>query len=86
MVGPTYLVKVDDRLPELILRLVEISHADFAKVPRVIFVEIRAVMMLPTCHTTTAGMFSMLSYAAVAGGDVAAAKGVSSASKCDCRY
>lgn len=68
----THLIEVDNRLPELILRLVEIAHADLAKITRVIFVEIRSVMVLSASHTTTAWMFSMLAYPAMAGGDVAA--------------
>jgi hypothetical protein len=41
---------------------VEISHANFAKVSRVVFVDVRSVMMLTTSHTTTTGMLSVLSY------------------------
>lgn len=51
----------------------EIPHSNFSKVPRVIFIEVGAMMMLSTCHTATTGMFAMLAYAAVASGDVAAA-------------
>lgn len=68
----THLIKVDNRLPELILRLVEIPHADFTKVTRVILVEICPMMMLSSGHTAATGMFSMLAYSAVAGGDMAA--------------
>lgn len=68
----TYLVKVDNRLPELVLRLVEIPHADFPEVTGMVFVEIGSVMMLSTSHTTTTGMLSMFAYTAAAGGDVAA--------------
>lgn len=71
-IGLTHLIEIDDGFPELILRLVEIAHADFPKVTGMIFVEIGAMMMLPTGHTTTTGMFSMLAYSAVTGGDVAA--------------
>lgn len=73
IIRTTHLIEIDDRFPELILRLVEITHADLSKVTRVVFVKIGAVMMLSTGHTTTTGMFSMLAYAAVTGGDVAAA-------------
>ncbi len=38
-----------------------------------VFVEIRTVMMLSSSHTTSTGMLAMLSYTAVAGGDVTAA-------------
>lgn len=68
----TYLVQIDDGLPELILRLVEIPHPDFAEVPGVVFVEIGAVMMLSTGHTAATGVLSMFADTAVAGGDVAA--------------
>ena len=70
---PTHLIQVDNRLPELILQLVEISHSDLAKVTRVVLVEIRTVVMLSTSHTATTGMLAVLSYTTVAGGDVAAA-------------
>lgn len=60
-----YLLEVDDRLPELVLCLVEISHADFTEVSRMVFVDVRSVMMLTTSHTTTTGMFSVLSYSSV---------------------
>lgn len=68
----THLIEIDDRLPELVLRLVEIPHADLAEVARVVFVDICPMMMLSTGHTATTGVFSMLAYSAVAGGDVAA--------------
>lgn len=68
----TYLVQIDDGLPELILRLVEIPHPDLAEVPGVVFIEIGTVMMLSTGHTTTTGMLSVFANTAVAGGDVAA--------------
>lgn len=69
----THLIQVDDRLPELILQLVEISHSDLPKVTRMVFVEIRTVVMLSSCHTTSTGMLAMFAYTAVTGGDVAAA-------------
>lgn len=50
----------------------EISHPNFPKVARMILVEIRAVMVLSTRHTTSTGMLAMLSDAAVAGGYVSA--------------
>ena len=68
----TYLVEIDDRLPKLILRLVEIPHTNLPEVTRVVFIEIGSMMMLPTSHTATTGMLSMLAYTAMAGGDVAA--------------
>ena len=69
----TYLVEVDDRLPKLIVQFVEISHANFPKVTRMVLVEICSVMMLSTGHTTSTRMLSMLANTAVAGGDVAPA-------------
>lgn len=50
----------------------EMSHSDLPKVPRMIPVEIRLMMMLSTRHTATTGMLSVLAHAAVAGGDVTA--------------
>lgn len=50
----------------------KISHADFSKVTRVVFVEIRSMMMLATGHTTSTGVFAVLAYTAMAGGDMAA--------------
>lgn len=61
-IGNDYLFEVDDRLPELILCPMEISHADFAKVTGMIFVDIRSMMMLTTSHTTTTWMLPVLSY------------------------
>lgn len=56
----------------MILKLVEVSHANFAKVPRVVFVEIGAVMMLSTRHTASTRVLTVLAYSAVTGGDMAA--------------
>ena len=53
----------------------EIAHPHLAKVPGMVFVEICAVVMLPSGHTATAGMLAVFAYAAVTGGDVAAAVG-----------
>jgi len=41
---------------------VEISHADFAEIARMVFVDVRAVMMLTTSHTTTTRMLSVFPY------------------------
>ena len=68
-----HLVQIDDRLPELILQLVEVSHAHFAEVTGMVFVEIGPVMMLSTRHTTSTGMLSVFANAAVASGDMTAA-------------
>ena len=73
LVAKTYLIEVDDRLPKLVVQLVEISHTNFPKVARMVLVEIRSVMMLSTSHTTSTRMLSVLANTAVAGGDVAPA-------------
>jgi len=69
----THLIQIDNRLPELILQLVEIPHPNLSKVARVVFVEVRPVVVLSSCHTASTGIFSVLADTAVAGGDVAAA-------------
>ena len=69
-----HLLEVDDWFPELVLCLVEISHANFAEVTRMVFVDVRSVMMLATSHTTTTWMLSMLAYTTVTGGDMAATR------------
>ena len=68
-----HLVQVDNRLPELILQLVEISHAHFPEVTGMVFVQICSVMMLSTSHTTSTRMLSVLANAAVTSRDMAAA-------------
>ena len=70
-----HLFEVDRWLPELVHRLVKVPHPDLAKVTRVVLVEVRSVMMLPTSHTSSTGMFAMLSYTTVASGDIAPAIG-----------
>jgi hypothetical protein len=70
-----YLVEVDHRLPELVLQLVEIPHADLAKVTRMILVDVRPVVMRATGHTTTTGVLPVLANAAMTGGNVAATGG-----------
>lgn len=71
-----YLVEVDDRLPEWVLHLVKVSHADFTKVTWMVFVEIGAVMMLSTSHTATTWMLSVLADSSMTGRHVPAAVGV----------
>ena len=68
-----YLVEVDDGLPEGVLHLVEVSHADLSEVTWMVLVEIGAVVMLTTGHTTTTGVLSVLAHSSMTGGDVAAA-------------
>jgi hypothetical protein len=45
---------------------VEISHANFAEISGVIFIDVGSVMMLTTSHTTTTGVLSMLPYSTMA--------------------
>lgn len=70
----THLVKIDHGLPELLVRLVEISHADFAKVTRMVLVDIGSVVMLTTSHTATTWVLSVLAYTTMTGGDMAATR------------
>jgi hypothetical protein len=69
----TYLIKVDNWLPEVVLLLVKVSHSDLSKVTRMVLVHVRSVMMLTTSKTTTTGMLAMLSYTTVSGRDMTAA-------------
>ena len=38
----SYLVKVDDGLPEVVLLLVEVSHTDLTEVTRMVLIEVGA--------------------------------------------
>ena len=69
----TYLIQVDDWLPEVIALLVEVSHTDLSEVTRMVLIHIRSVVMLSTSETTTTWMLAVLSYTTVTGGNVAAA-------------
>jgi len=69
----TYLIKVDNRLPEVVALLVEIPHSDLSKVTGMVLVHVCSVVMLSTSQTTTTGMLAMLSYTTVTGRDVTAA-------------
>lgn len=71
----THLVKVDDRLPELILCLVKVSHAHFSEVTRMVLVDVRSVMMLSTSHTTTTWMLPVLAYTTMTSRDMATTRG-----------
>lgn len=53
---------------------VEVSHTDLSKVTGMVLVEIRAVVMLSTGHTTTTWMFAVLANTSMSGGDVTAAR------------
>lgn len=72
-----YFVEIDYRFPLVVSLKVEMPHAHLAKVTWVEFVQIGAVMMLSTSHTTTSGVLSVLSYPTVAGGNMAAATQIS---------
>lgn len=52
----------------------EIPHADLPEITGMVFIDVCPMVVLSTCHTATAGMLSVLAYAAVAGGDVAATR------------
>jgi hypothetical protein len=70
----TYLVEVDCGLPELLLGLVEVPHTDLTEVTGVVLVEVGAVVVLTTGHTTTTGMLTVLSDTTVTGGNMTAAR------------
>ena len=46
----TYLVEVDDGLPELVLELVEVPHTNLTEVTRVVLVDVGTVVVLTTGH------------------------------------
>lgn len=71
----SYLVKVDDWLPELVLQLVEVAHTDLSEVTWMVLVDVGAVVVLTTGHTTTTGMLPVLADTTVTGRDVTAAGG-----------
>lgn len=72
----SYLVEVDDGLPELVLELVEVSHTNLAEVTWMVLVEVGTVVVLTTSHTTTTGMLAVLANTAVTGRDMTTAGGV----------
>ena len=72
-VDRTYLIEIDDRLPEVVALLVEIPHTNLSEVTWMVLIHVGSVMMLSTCQTTSTGMLSVLSYTTVTGGDVSAA-------------
>lgn len=69
----TYLVEVDNWLPEVVGLPVEIPHANLSKVTRVVLVQVRSVVVLSTSKTATTGMLAVLSYTTFTGGDMSAA-------------
>ena len=70
----TNLVEVDNRLPELVLELVEVPHTDFTEVTGMVLVDVGAVVVGTTGHTTTTGMLPVLADTTVTGRDVATAR------------
>ena len=70
----THFVKVDNRLPELVLGLVKVSHAHLSEVTRMVLVDVGSVMMLSTSHTTTTWMLPVLAYTTVTSRDMATTK------------
>lgn len=69
----TDLVEVDNRLPELVLELVKVSHTNLTEVTGMVLVQVGTVVVLTTGHTTTTGMLASLADTTVTGGDVTAA-------------
>jgi hypothetical protein len=69
-----HLVEIDDRLPELVLRLVKVPHAHFSEVTRMVLVDVRSVMVLSTSHTATTWMLPVLAYTTVTSRDMATTK------------
>lgn len=67
----TYLVEVDDGLPELILELVEVPHTNLTEVTRVVLVDVGAVVVLTTGHTATTGRLAVLADTTFTGRDMA---------------
>lgn len=70
----TYLVEVDRGFPELLLGLAEIPHADLTEVTRVVLVQVGAMVVLTTGHTTTTGILAVLADTTITGGHMAAAE------------
>ena len=68
----TYLVQVDNWLPEVVLLLVEVSHADLSKVTGMVLVDVGSVVVLTTGHTSTTWMLAVLSDTTVTSGHMAA--------------
>ena len=67
----TYLVKVDDGLPELVLELVEVPHTNLTEVTRVVLVDVGTVVVLTTGHTATTGRLAVLADTTFTGRDMA---------------
>lgn len=71
----SYLVEVDNRLPELVLELVEVPHTNLSEVTWMVLVDVGTVVVLTTSHTTTTGMLSVLANTTMTGRDVTTAGG-----------
>lgn len=69
----TYLVEVDDWLPEVGLLLVVVSHTNLTEVTRMVLIDVGTVVVLTTGHTTTTGMLAVLADTSLTGGNVTAA-------------
>lgn len=67
----TYLVEVDDGLPELVLELVEVPHTNLTEVTRVVLVDVGTVVVLTTGHTATTGRLAVLANTTFTGRDMA---------------
>lgn len=67
----TYLVEVDDGLPELVLELVEVPHTNLTEVTRVVLVDVGTVVVLTTGHTATTGRLAVLADTTFTGRDMA---------------
>ena len=67
----TYLVEVDDGLPELVLELVEVPHTNLTEVTRVVLVNVGTVVVLTTGHTATTGRLAVLADTTFTGRDMA---------------
>jgi len=70
--GRSYLVQVDDGLPEVVLLLVEVPHTNLTEVTRVVLVHVGTVVVLTTGQTATSGMLAVLADTTLSGRDVAA--------------
>ena len=66
------LLNVDGWGPLVVAEEVEASHTDLTEVTGMILIEVGAVVVLTTGHTTTTGVLSMLSDTALTGGNMSA--------------
>lgn len=72
-IDDSYLVEVEDGLPEVRLLLMEVPHTNLSEVTRVVLVKVSAVVVLTTGHTTTTGVLAVLADTTLTGRDVATA-------------